>query len=110
MTFERRETIFGLPVEKWKSVPKGEDKDVFTGFDSVFGIKPGKTIKVEIETSLPEDESSLTVHTKTRVADTWASYQETSSTRTLRPEQGQRVRIFAVTAGHQVVYRWNGKR
>ena len=110
MSFERRETILGLPLEKWKTVPMGTDTDEFTGFDSVLGIKPGKTIKVEITTTLPAKDFALIIHTKTKVADSWTSYQETNSTRTLKPEEGQKVRIFTVTAGHQVVYRWNGKK
>ena len=102
--------MFGLPIERWKPVPVGADGDSFTGIDSMFGIKPGKTIKVEIETLLPEDQSHLTIKTKSRVADTWSTYEETNSTQVLHPGDQKKARVFAVTAGHQVVYRWNGKK
>lgn len=110
MTFERRESFLGIPLTKWSSVQPGTNEERFDSAEPYFGVKQGRVLSVTVETNIPQDESKLSVSSKTMIADSWTTYREVPSTQTLPKGDLKRVRVFTAAPGHQVVYRWNGKK
>jgi hypothetical protein len=110
MTFERRETFLGVPFSKWTNVPKGIREERFTGAEHFFGIRQQRILGVKVVTNLAEDGSQLAVDTTTQIADSWTTFSETPSKHILPKGSSEKVRVFAATPSHQVIYRWNGKK
>lgn len=105
MTFERRESIFGLPISRWEKLPSGTSSEHFEGFEPFSGIRHGRTLSVDIVAVVKDDGSTLDVASKTRVAETWTTFRDIDTRQSLPADSTNKVKVFAPTPGHRILFR-----
>lgn len=110
MTFERRETLFGIPVSRWSSIPTGHTEERFDGPDAFIGNRINKTMSVDVATYQPSDESSLTITSVTKIAESWTTHRSVLNKNEIHRGTSGKTRVFTTTPGHQLVYRWNSNK
>ncbi len=106
MPFERRETLLGIvPLGRWKKVETGTVDERYDGVEGPFSLKSNRTLFVDVTSSVPLDEQTLTVKSRTRIADPWTSFRDLDTVQQLTAGDRKRVRVFGPNPGHCIVFR-----
>lgn len=109
MTFERRETMLGFPTSRWRRLPEGTDKQHYYGIEPYFPVRPGRVMGKDVTTVISAD-NGLVIQSESKITTSWTEFKTVITEQKLEPGSPEVRRVLGVTPGHQILFRWNGKR